>query len=67
MDVKTEDMLVDRNFLARKREAGRPPKDMLVVHNFLNDDMIYTVPCESIRPPGTLRPFATIQASNIKI
>ena len=27
----------------------------------------YTVPCESIRPPWTLRPFATFQASNIKI
>ena len=26
-----------------------------------------TVPCESILPPWTLRPFATIQASNIKI
>ena len=26
-----------------------------------------TVPCESIRPPWTLRPFATFQASNIKI
>ena len=27
----------------------------------------HTVPCESIRPPWTLRPFATFQASNIKI
>ena len=26
-----------------------------------------TVPCESIRPPWTLRPFATFQASNINI
>ena len=26
-----------------------------------------TMPCESIRPPWTLRPFATFQASNIKI
>ena len=26
-----------------------------------------TVPCESIRPPWTLRPFATFQASIIKI
>ena len=28
---------------------------------------VSTVPCESIRPPWTLRPFATFQASNIKI
>ncbi|RXM29873.1 Zinc finger MYM-type protein 1 [Acipenser ruthenus] len=39
IDVKTEEMLVARNFLARKREAGCPPKDMLAVHNLLDDDM----------------------------
>lgn len=39
IDVKTEEMLVARNFLAWKREAGCPPKDMLAVHNLLDDDM----------------------------
>uniref|UniRef100_A0AAZ3PQP0 HAT C-terminal dimerisation domain-containing protein n=1 Tax=Oncorhynchus tshawytscha TaxID=74940 RepID=A0AAZ3PQP0_ONCTS len=39
IDVKTEEMLVARNFLGRKREAGCPPKDMLAVHNLLGDDM----------------------------
>ena len=36
-------------------------------HSFLHICNIYTVPCESIRPPWTLRPFATFQASNINI
>uniref|UniRef100_A0A8C7IBQ5 HAT C-terminal dimerisation domain-containing protein n=1 Tax=Oncorhynchus kisutch TaxID=8019 RepID=A0A8C7IBQ5_ONCKI len=39
IDVKTEEMLVARNFLGQKREAGCPPKDMLAVHNLLDDDM----------------------------
>ena len=38
IDIKTEEMLLARNFLAWKREAGRPPKDMLAVHNLLYDD-----------------------------
>ena len=29
--------------------------------------VLHTEPCVSIRPPWTLRPFATFQASNIKI
>lgn len=42
IDVKTEEMLVARNFLARKREAGCPPKDMLAVHNLLDDDVSFS-------------------------
>ena len=28
-----------RNFLARKTEAGCPPRDMIAVHNLLDSDM----------------------------
>lgn len=43
IDVKTEEMLVARNFLNRKREAGCPPKDMLAVYNLLDDHMFPSV------------------------
>ena len=43
IDVKTEDMLVARNFLAWKRETGHPPKDILAVHNLLDDDTFPSV------------------------
>ncbi|CAK6975896.1 zinc finger MYM-type 1-like [Scomber scombrus] len=39
IDLKTEEVLVARNFLARKTEAGCSPKDMLTVHNLLDSDM----------------------------
>ena len=39
VDLKTEEVLVARNFLARKTEPGCPPKDMLSVHNLLDSDM----------------------------
>ncbi|KAJ8366209.1 hypothetical protein SKAU_G00150400 [Synaphobranchus kaupii] len=39
IDLKTEEVMVARNFLARKTEAGCPPQDMLAVHNFLDSDM----------------------------
>jgi hypothetical protein len=32
-------MLVARNFLARNREAGCPPKDILALHDLLDDDV----------------------------
>ncbi|CAB1433037.1 unnamed protein product [Pleuronectes platessa] len=39
IDLKTEEDLAARNFLARKTEAGCPPQDMLAVHNLLDSDM----------------------------
>ena len=33
VELKTEKVLVERNFLAWKTEAGCPPKDLLSVHN----------------------------------
>lgn len=39
IDLKTEEVLVAKNFLARKTEAGCPPQDMLAVHNLLDPDM----------------------------
>lgn len=40
IDLKTEEVLVARNYLARKTEAGCPPQDtMLAVHNLLHPDM----------------------------
>ena len=45
-------------------KTGKPPKINKCVYIYI---YIHTVPCESIRPPWTLRPFATFQASNIKI
>ncbi|KAG7471604.1 zinc finger MYM-type 1-like [Solea senegalensis] len=39
IDLKTEEVPVARNFLARKTEAGCSPKDMLSVHNLLDSDM----------------------------
>lgn len=38
-DLKTGEVLVARNFLAWKTEAGCSPKDMLSVHNLLDSDM----------------------------
>lgn len=39
INLKTEEVLVARNFLARKTEAGCSLKDMLSVHNPLDSDM----------------------------
>ena len=39
IDVKTQEMLVARNFLSRKREAGCPPKDILAGHNLLDEEV----------------------------
>jgi len=39
IDLKTDEVLVAKNFLARKTEAGCPPQDMLAVHNLLDPDM----------------------------
>ena len=39
INLKKEEVLVARNFLARKTEAGCPPRDMLAVHNLLDSDM----------------------------
>uniref|UniRef100_A0A3P8QGE1 HAT C-terminal dimerisation domain-containing protein n=1 Tax=Astatotilapia calliptera TaxID=8154 RepID=A0A3P8QGE1_ASTCA len=39
LDLKKEEVLVARNFLTRKTEAGCPPKNMLSVYNLLDSDM----------------------------
>ena len=39
IDLKTEEVLVARNILACKTEAGCPPRDMIAVHNLLDSDM----------------------------
>lgn len=38
-DLKTEEVLVARSFLARKADAGYTPQDILAVHNLLSADM----------------------------
>uniref|UniRef100_A0A665TNP5 DUF4371 domain-containing protein n=1 Tax=Echeneis naucrates TaxID=173247 RepID=A0A665TNP5_ECHNA len=49
----TEEVLVARNFLACKADAGYPPQDMLAVHNLLSTDMF---PClkEVLQGPLTV-------------
>ena len=39
IDLKTEEVLVAKNYHARKTEAGCPAQDMLAVHNLLHPDM----------------------------
>uniref|UniRef100_A0A8C6LPH8 HAT C-terminal dimerisation domain-containing protein n=1 Tax=Nothobranchius furzeri TaxID=105023 RepID=A0A8C6LPH8_NOTFU len=39
INLKIEEVLVARNFLSVKADAGHPPQDMLTVHNLLNSDM----------------------------
>ena len=39
IDLKTEEVLVARNFIARKADAGNPSQDMLAVYNLLNTDI----------------------------
>jgi hypothetical protein len=40
---------------------------LFLIYFQILEEILLTVPCESIRPPWTLRLFATFQASNIKI
>uniref|UniRef100_A0A8C6LXF4 DUF4371 domain-containing protein n=1 Tax=Nothobranchius furzeri TaxID=105023 RepID=A0A8C6LXF4_NOTFU len=39
INLKIEEVLVARNFLAVKADAGHPPQEMLTVHNLLTSDM----------------------------
>ena len=39
IDLETEEVLVAKNYLARKTEAGCPAQDMLAVHSLLHPDM----------------------------
>lgn len=39
IELKAEEVLVARNFLARKADAGYTPQDMLAVHNLFSADM----------------------------
>uniref|UniRef100_A0A3Q2YX22 DUF4371 domain-containing protein n=1 Tax=Hippocampus comes TaxID=109280 RepID=A0A3Q2YX22_HIPCM len=39
IELRNEEVLVAKNFLARKTETGCGPKDMLSVHNLLDSDM----------------------------
>ena len=43
IDLKTEEVQVARNFLARKTEAGCGTGDMLSVHNLLDSEMFPTL------------------------
>uniref|UniRef100_A0A3Q2D0G0 HAT C-terminal dimerisation domain-containing protein n=1 Tax=Cyprinodon variegatus TaxID=28743 RepID=A0A3Q2D0G0_CYPVA len=39
IDLKAEEVLVAKNFLARKADTGYTPQDMLAVHNLFSADM----------------------------
>ncbi|KAF1395533.1 hypothetical protein PFLUV_G00012490 [Perca fluviatilis] len=62
----SDDMMIYCDVIERERfyHTVRPLWAMLQI---ISIGSPYTVPCESIRPPLTFRPFATFQASNIKI
>ncbi|XP_067286713.1 zinc finger MYM-type protein 1-like [Pseudorasbora parva] len=43
IDLKTEEVMVARHFLTRKKQAGAAPQDMISVYNLLDSDMFLSL------------------------